>query len=195
MNSSLGVVQRSPLHRLEHCASTPGRSCPQASCLDLRPGAATSRTRSALAVPPGFDGFLRATLCRFVAPCCRSWGSPRFGRIRRRRYRARPSVRGSGVSTRSRSDRPQTPACQDTGSWVAWPARRPHPRQGAGVARPTCSASSALGCRHRCVLSTRPVAALPPVAGKPVAGIRAGSSSRRVAFLVTLRPSESFPRR
>jgi hypothetical protein len=44
----------------------------------LRPGAATSRTRSALAVPPGFDGLLHLALCRFVAPCCRSWGSPCF---------------------------------------------------------------------------------------------------------------------
>jgi hypothetical protein len=44
----------------------------------LRPGAATSRTCSALAVPPGFDGLLHLVLCRFVAPCCRSWGSPRF---------------------------------------------------------------------------------------------------------------------
>jgi hypothetical protein len=34
----------------------------------LRPGAATFRTRSALAVPPGCDGFLHLALFRFVAP-------------------------------------------------------------------------------------------------------------------------------
>jgi hypothetical protein len=44
---------------------------------DLRPGVATLRTRSALAVPPGYDGFLRWVRCRFVAPCSRPWGSPR----------------------------------------------------------------------------------------------------------------------
>jgi hypothetical protein len=45
----------------------------------LRPELATARTRSALAVPPGFGGFLRASLCRFVAPCSRPWGSPGCG--------------------------------------------------------------------------------------------------------------------
>jgi hypothetical protein len=54
----------------------------------LRFGTATSRTRSALAVPPGFSGFLRSerirrptrsTACGFVAPRSRPWGSPRFG--------------------------------------------------------------------------------------------------------------------
>lgn len=48
----------------------------------LRPGEATLQVRSALAVPPGFDGLLRAILRRFVAPCSQSWGSPRFSRIR-----------------------------------------------------------------------------------------------------------------
>lgn len=33
---------------------------------------------SALAVPPGFSGLLRASPCRFIAPCNRSWGSPCF---------------------------------------------------------------------------------------------------------------------
>jgi hypothetical protein len=44
----------------------------------LRPGAAKLQTRSALAVLPGFGGLLRTTPCRFVAPCIRPWGSPRF---------------------------------------------------------------------------------------------------------------------
>jgi hypothetical protein len=47
--------------------------------LSLRFGPATVRTRSAPAVPPGFDGFLRASTCRLVASCSRPWGSPRFG--------------------------------------------------------------------------------------------------------------------
>jgi hypothetical protein len=45
----------------------------------LRRRSAKTSARSALAVLPGFDGFLRASTCRFVAPCCRPWGSPRFG--------------------------------------------------------------------------------------------------------------------
>jgi hypothetical protein len=44
----------------------------------LRLETARSRARSALAVPPGFDGLLRATTCRLVASCSRSWGSPHF---------------------------------------------------------------------------------------------------------------------
>jgi hypothetical protein len=54
----------------------------------LRIGTTTSRSCSALAVPPGFSGFLRSeqirrparsTVCRFVAPRSRPWGSPSFG--------------------------------------------------------------------------------------------------------------------
>lgn len=45
---------------------------------DLRPGVATLRTRSVPVVPPDFDGLLRWTSRRFVAPCSRPWGSPRF---------------------------------------------------------------------------------------------------------------------
>jgi hypothetical protein len=53
----------------------------------LRSETATFRTCSVLAVPPGFNGFLRrglirrpnlSTACGFVAPRSRSWGSPRF---------------------------------------------------------------------------------------------------------------------
>jgi len=44
----------------------------------LRPGVASLRARSALAVPPGSDGLLCSIPCRFVAPCSRPWGSPRF---------------------------------------------------------------------------------------------------------------------
>jgi len=45
----------------------------------LRPEAATPRTRSALAVPPGSDGLLRSTPCRFVAPCNQPWGPSCLG--------------------------------------------------------------------------------------------------------------------
>lgn len=54
----------------------------------LRTGTATSRSRSAPAVPPDFSGFLRSERIRrparstvrgFVAPRSRPWGSPRFG--------------------------------------------------------------------------------------------------------------------
>jgi hypothetical protein len=38
-------------------------------------------TRSALAVPPGFDGLLRAMGRRLVASCSRPWGSRRFRAI------------------------------------------------------------------------------------------------------------------
>jgi len=91
-NSSHGVVNCSPLRRHSPCASTPGQ--PHASsryfpegkhrtesrCVAaLRPELARAQTRSALAVPPGFSGFLRASLCRFVAPCSRPWGSPGCG--------------------------------------------------------------------------------------------------------------------
>jgi hypothetical protein len=67
--SSLGVVQRTPLHRHGDSESTPG--CPGL-------WVATPRARSALAVPPGFDGFRLAGPCRLVASCSRSWGSPGF---------------------------------------------------------------------------------------------------------------------
>jgi hypothetical protein len=63
------------------------------------------------------------------------------------------------------------------------------------AARPARSASSSRWCRHRCVLPTRRADVLQPTAGKPTANRRTGSDSRRVAFLVTLHPSESFPRR
>jgi hypothetical protein len=43
-----------------------------------RHGAAKLRTRSALVVSHNLGGLSRVTPCRFVAPCCRLWGSPRF---------------------------------------------------------------------------------------------------------------------
>jgi hypothetical protein len=67
----MGFIE-SPPRRHKHCASTPSQRT------DLRHGAAKPRTCSALAVPPGFDGLLRAAFCRFVAPCSRPWGSFSF---------------------------------------------------------------------------------------------------------------------
>ena len=66
-----------PLLRRAVSVRLPEGSRPVTRC-HLRPGAATSRTRSALAVSHGFDGLLHLALCRSVAPCCRSWGSPCF---------------------------------------------------------------------------------------------------------------------
>jgi hypothetical protein len=67
----------------------------------LRLGPARHRTRSALAVPPGSDGLLRATACRFVAPCSRSWGSPHFKEERKSRPRHPSRVALGGVATAS----------------------------------------------------------------------------------------------
>jgi hypothetical protein len=60
--------QRSPLHRHRCRASTPGRrTCKRSS--DLRLEVATLRACSALAVPPGFDGFRRiGTLRVYCTP-------------------------------------------------------------------------------------------------------------------------------
>jgi hypothetical protein len=93
--SSLGVVQRTPLRRHPRHASTPGQpqdpSRPRSEesgcsrpCLmaALRHELAKARARSALAVSHGFDGFLRVSRCRFVAPCSRPWGSPGFELLR-----------------------------------------------------------------------------------------------------------------
>jgi hypothetical protein len=67
----------------------------------LRLGPTRHRTRSALAVPPGSDGLLRATTCRFVAPCSRSWGSPHFEGEREFRPRHPSRTTLGGVTTAS----------------------------------------------------------------------------------------------
>jgi len=87
-----------------------------------------------------------------------------------------------------------TPAPQDE-SWFARAARRSHPRQGACAARPARSTSGPQRCLHHCVPPARRADAPPHAIGKPAAGSGTGSDSRRVAFLVTLHPSESLPRR
>jgi len=117
-NASLGVVQRSPLQRRQHRASTPGGgprpggpeghtgstvASPRPEGQGLarhyhRPGNAILRTRSVLVVPPDFDGLLCSIPCRSVAPCSRSWGSPRFGPAARPTNRPK-SLRISNEST------------------------------------------------------------------------------------------------
>jgi hypothetical protein len=52
---------------------------PRPRTLLLRHVDATPRARAALAVSHDFGGLLRPSPCRSVAPCCRPWGSPRFG--------------------------------------------------------------------------------------------------------------------
>jgi len=116
-----------------------------------RPGAATSQTRSVLAVPPGFDGLLRAMPCRSVAPCSQPWGSPRFGLVCCRPFRARPDAIRCGVTTTPLCVRPRPPAPQDRSpgslgpsdacplARVPTPLARPaSPRASRGVATTVC---------------------------------------------------------
>ena len=70
---SLGVVQDFP--SIDLAAARPLWVEPR---FNRRHWSAKTRARSVLAFPPGFDGLLRASACRFVAPCCRPWGSPCF---------------------------------------------------------------------------------------------------------------------
>jgi hypothetical protein len=87
---SWGLSKDLPLHQHQRCASTPCRDPSQGTRPDIRRGFACSHARSVLAVPPGFDGFLRTAPCRFVAPCSRPWGSPRFRCWHLHDSRARP---------------------------------------------------------------------------------------------------------
>jgi hypothetical protein len=73
--SSHGVPKDRPSTDIRACRPLPGLL---PKMVPFRREAATPHTRAALAVSHGFDGLLRRVLCRFVAPCNRSWGSPRF---------------------------------------------------------------------------------------------------------------------
>jgi len=90
---------------------------------DLRLGPARHRTRSVLAVPPGSDGLLRATACRFVAPCSRSWGSPHFKGEREFRPRHPSRITLGGVTTAS-SDPDHDPGGSRDGIGLASPYHR-----------------------------------------------------------------------
>ena len=72
----MGLSMISPPPTWASCVHS--RSRPPEEGPSLRPGLATSRTRSVLVVPPDFDGLLRTSSCRSVAPCSRPWGSPSF---------------------------------------------------------------------------------------------------------------------
>lgn len=81
---SLGVVQRSPLHRHGQPASTPAglrRWFPTFGSLRFGPTLPGVRSCSTFAVSHRLDGFLRMLSCGFVAPRCRSWASPGFGSL------------------------------------------------------------------------------------------------------------------
>ena len=64
----------------------------------LRRENATSRAWAVLAVSHDCDGLLRLVPCRSVAPCNRSWGSPRF-QCARSRSGGRALPRGPGASS------------------------------------------------------------------------------------------------
>jgi hypothetical protein len=95
--SSHGILSKTAPPSYSPCASTPGEPGPEN---------ATSRARSVLAVPPGFDGLLRTRSRGFVAPRSRPWGPPGFEPMAdktptpdspHRRYALRSvSLRGSG---------------------------------------------------------------------------------------------------
>jgi len=80
VDSSHGV------HRRPYASRLSLRPLPSGPSPRLRSGGANLQTRSVLAVPPGFNGFLRrgptevgpSTACGFVAPRSRPWGSPGF---------------------------------------------------------------------------------------------------------------------
>jgi hypothetical protein len=89
-DSSLGVHQRSPLRQYRCRASTPGWA-------EARPSARSCHAPGSFRPCRynGFDGFLRSTPCRSVAPCIRPWGSLCF-----RSAPGGPSPEGSGPVAR-----------------------------------------------------------------------------------------------
>jgi hypothetical protein len=210
-DSSLGVFQSPPLHRHHRLASTPG---------DLRrgihrPGPARIRARSALAVPPGFDGLLRETGRRLVASCSRSWGSPPCGpstkRARPRRAAADPGVvkprhraggsrsRETGRRQRTRQSAPSA-ACPIPSSGAQ---ANPHPDLWIGTRSRqdrSCLRTRRPGCLH----PDRAAAALhrPDVSPRrarfehrPPPGTGSGVHPDFVPVLVAHHPPKVSPRR
>jgi len=110
LNSSLGVVQRSPLRRHMLRASTPVRvpPCPKTPL--------STHFDREMPLPDSFRPCRSSRLrrfsplwhCRLVASCSRPWGSPRFG----------PAPSTLGHSWRSLLDRSSrsVPACR-SGRW------------------------------------------------------------------------------
>jgi hypothetical protein len=109
-----------------HSRSDSGEGAP-----DTRPRPAMAWTRSALAVPPGFDGLLRASTRRLVASCSRPWGSPRFGS-------------GSGMSRRCFASSPvmsPSPRSPRRSGWTGcppWLASHGRPARAGGSRGPSC---------------------------------------------------------
>lgn len=75
--SSPGVPKDRPSTDMKARRPLPNTPSIQRWIVCLRHEVATPRARAALAVSHDFDGLLRLASCRFVAPCNRSWGSPR----------------------------------------------------------------------------------------------------------------------
>ena len=69
----MGLSKDPPLRQHTVARPLPARPKPH-----LRSVPAKVPTRSVPVVPPDFDGLLRATACRFVAPYSQPWGPPRF---------------------------------------------------------------------------------------------------------------------
>jgi len=69
----MGLSKDPPLRQHTVARPLPVRPKPH-----LRSVPAKVPTRSVPVVPPDFDGLLRATACRFVAPYSQPWGPPRF---------------------------------------------------------------------------------------------------------------------
>lgn len=176
--------------------------------VDLRPGAARSQARSVHVVPPDFDGLLRTSPRRSVAPCRRPWGSPRFRHVRMWDTGARPSARGAMSPSSSRS-RPRSPARRWLPRQVAF-RRAPGPlrRGGIGVSPRSCSPASAgpafpasdrrprrRGFRLRPTASPRRTGARHRHCCRPRAGAGPGLHPAPLPFPVALHPPERFPHR
>lgn len=126
--ASLLGFQRPPLHRHQHSASTPRNRS------SLRQDGANHLVRSVLVVLPDFDGLLRATPCRSVAPCCQSWGPTRF-----QPPSANDSPQGRLVTRSGQSSQPKLRPSSSTFPESPHPPKSSPPRQPISVT-PSCSA-------------------------------------------------------
>lgn len=78
LNFSLGVCPKiCPSIDIRAACPLPARCHPE-GWRGFRHRLAKACACSALAVSHGFNGLLHAARCRFVSPCSRTWGSPRF---------------------------------------------------------------------------------------------------------------------
>jgi hypothetical protein len=187
----LGFIKDRPSASTDVVRPVPGGPRPA-----LRLGVAKLRAPSALVVLPDFDGLLRSTPCRFVAPCFRPWGSQRFRfapDARARRLGAacsaspvalHPSKRSPSqqVGVRHRAPRPSRRCSR---SATSSPSVLPRPGSAPLAGHSTsglCSAEKSVAPRRRChrrsarcFLGLRPTRVLD--AGIP----RRGSEESRVA--------------